>query len=348
MSYAQPALATTVANETKGNTMNRLLEMLTYTRPHDSANEQAFIAKFIKPYHPTPYLDAKGETLAYVIDVADRMSVVPPVLWSCHTDTVHHSTDLPIQEVVYDPGCGMAYKSDGRPLGADDGAGIWLMLEMIDAGVPGSYIFHRGEERGGIGSRGMAKDHAGWLSRFRYAIAFDRKGTTSIITEQGWSGQCCSDEFALALARSLNDQDVGFEYTIDPTGVFTDTANYTDIIPECTNVSVGYEDEHTGKELLDVWHVERLRDALIKAFADGVEHLPVERDPTTVITDRWGSSFGAVMPSPEELAYMSLTDIEDFVYDTDVPEVAELLRSMATRIEELEAKAAFFPDWEAA
>ena len=40
-------------------------------------------------------------------------------------------------------------------------AGIWLLLEMIDAGVPGVYALHYGEERGGVGSSGLAEHHAG-------------------------------------------------------------------------------------------------------------------------------------------------------------------------------------------
>ena len=34
----------------------------------------------------------------------------------------------------------------------------------------------------------------------------------------------------------------------DTGGSFTDTANYTDIIPECTNLSCGYYNAHTQSE----------------------------------------------------------------------------------------------------
>jgi len=34
--------------------------------------------------------------------------------------------------------------------------------------------------------------------------------------------------------------------------VYTDTAEFTDIIPECTNRSVGYAREHTQEESLDL------------------------------------------------------------------------------------------------
>jgi len=166
--------------------MKRLAKMLRYRRAHDSTGERVYIKKFILPYHPSVFRDpVTNEVLAFVVDVADENKVVPPMLWSCHVDTVHTMEDSNkdfMQEVLYDEECAMFYKGDGKPLGADDAAGVWLLLEMIDAGVPGSYIFHRGEERGGIGSGGMADHHAAWLSQFSYAVAFDRRDNCSIIT----------------------------------------------------------------------------------------------------------------------------------------------------------------------
>jgi hypothetical protein len=157
--------------------MKRLIKMLSHTRDHGSVGERVFTKKFIMPYKPTAFFDPEGNVLALVIDVADKHSVVPPVLWSSHLDTVHLASDPQRQHVQYDEGCGLMYKTDGMPLGADNAAGVWLLLNMIDAKVPGSYIFHRGEECGGIGSGGMAVHHRTFLEQFKYAIAFDRKGS---------------------------------------------------------------------------------------------------------------------------------------------------------------------------
>jgi hypothetical protein len=135
-------------------------------------------------------------------------------------------------------------------LGADDGTGIYIMLEMISAQVPGVYMFHRGEERGGLGSAWMAENETAFLRTFKRAIAFDRKGKTSVITSQ--LGQsCCSDSFGNALAKALSAMP-GTTWNLDPTGSFTDTANYTSLIPECTNISVGYINQHTRNESQDL------------------------------------------------------------------------------------------------
>jgi hypothetical protein len=164
-------------------------------------------------------------------------------------------------------------KSSGTTvLGADDGAGVWLMLCMIASGVPGTYMFHRGEECGGIGSRGIAREYGSMLAEYKYAVAFDRKGTTDVITHQAM-GRCCSDKFAQALCDLL---DMG--HMPDPTGIFTDTANYVNEIPECSNISIGYEGAHSYSESLDLTYLYALAERMIEVFADAPE-LPVVRDP---------------------------------------------------------------------
>ena len=265
--------------------MKRLANMMRYRRAHNTVGERVFIKKFILPYNPTVFRDPlTQDILAFVVDVADENNVVPPMLRSCHVDTVHTVEDSNkdyMQTVLYDDECGLFYKDDGKPLGADDAAGVWLLMEMIDAGVPGSYIFHRGEERGGIGSGGMADHHAEWLSGFKYAVAFDRRGDTSIITEQS-GGVCASNEFALAFGDLINGYKPDYlDLRPDPTGIFTDTANYRRIIPECTNISVGYDSEHTASEMLDAVFLSTLRDAVVGVFKDSttITSLPVKRDP---------------------------------------------------------------------
>jgi hypothetical protein len=182
-----------------------------------------------------------------------------------------------MQRIRYDSTKQCYFKGDKQPLGADDAAGAWVMLEMIDAGVPGTYMFHRGEECGGLGSRHIANKHTDFLEMHDYAIAFDRRGSTSVITHQGY-GRCCSDAFAQALADAINDDGVSM-YMPDDTGVFTDTANYTDDIPECTNLSCGYANEHSGNETLHLPTLFALRDACLRI---DWASLPVARDPAVV------------------------------------------------------------------
>jgi hypothetical protein len=61
-----------------------------------------------------------------------------------------------------------------------------------------------------------------------------------------------------------NIQDTNFKYAPDPTGIYTDSAQFTSKIPECTNISVGYYNEHTNFERQDIVHLERLCVAVCK------------------------------------------------------------------------------------
>jgi hypothetical protein len=154
-------------------------------------------------------------------------------------------------------------------------------MHLLHSGVPGYYIFTQGEEVGGIGAKHLAAEHADLLAQFDRAIAFDRRGIDSVITHQGY-GRCCSDAFAQALSDALNGDD-RLMYLPDDTGVYTDTAEFTDIIPECTNVSVGYDHEHSDKESLDTYHFMALADRVVQIKWD---ELPTSRDPL-VVDSKW-------------------------------------------------------------
>ncbi len=166
-------------------------------------------------------------------------------------------------------------------LGADDKAGIFIMLKFIQAKIPGLYIFHIGEEIGGIGSYDIAARKAPLVKGIKRAVAFDRMDYFDIINKQR-GGVCCSLEFTNAFATQLND------LVITPNsfnarykgaiGSFTDTANYTGLIPECTNLSVGYFNQHSSEECLDtLWLEKILTPALLKV---DWEALPTVRSVT--------------------------------------------------------------------
>jgi hypothetical protein len=167
----------------------------------------------------------------------------------------------------------------------------------------------------------MSKDVA-LLSQFDRAIAFDRRGIDSVITHQGY-GRCCSDSFAQALADELSSGNV-LMYLGDDTGVYTDTAEFVDTIPECTNISIGYMHEHTQKEELNIHHFTSLAEAVLTVAWDA---LPTDRDPTVVESKwddpmyglpsggwskNWWTSYKDDRMSPE---YTLEMQVEDALYD---------------------------------
>lgn len=245
--------------------LRELFAMLRHRRPSGSKQERNFIKAFILPLGCLP--DEHGN---HWLTIGNA-----PILWSCHTDTVHK--DGGMQGLLFGDGAVSTERSNC--LGADCTTGVWLMANMIRAKVPGTYVFHANEEIGGLGSRYIAKETPERLAGIKYAIAFDRKGDNEIITHQSME-RCCSATFARSLARVL----APLPYRLSDGGSFTDTANYTHLIPECTNISVGYHYQHTKQEWQDVEHAERLLDALIAGQWDRLE---CERDPLTPDPDDW-------------------------------------------------------------
>ena len=129
---------------------------------------------------------------------------------------------------------------------------------MILNQVKGLYVFHDSEEVGGHGSAWLAKNHGGLLDGIDFCIAFDRKGFDSVITHQAM-GRTASDSFASSIAPLLPSV-----YRSDTGGTFTDSANYTDIIGECTNLSVGYLNQHTKQETQSISHALALRESMLR------------------------------------------------------------------------------------
>lgn len=245
--------------------LQTLAKALTMRRDHGSATEAEFVA-WLTNRLPVTMIDAAGN-----IHVDTRTNQYQSTLFTSHTDSVHNGGG--VNRVRVD---GKYWRADGAALGADDGAGVALMAHMIERGVPAYYIFFRGEECGGVGSSWLVENMPTLLSDFTHAIAFDRAGYSDVITHQG-RGRCCSDTFAEALSNALCDQDL--LYMPCDTGVYTDTAEFIEIIPECTNLSVGYKFQHGDREEQDVEYLIRMAEALVQI---DWASLPVSRDPAEV------------------------------------------------------------------
>jgi len=191
-------------------------------------------------------------------------------IFASHLDTACKES-TPVTH-VFD---GNMIKTDGKTiLGADDKAGVTILLHLIKNKIPGLYYFFIGEEVGCIGS-GLAAKYDKFKGLYDRIISFDRRDTGSVITFQS-SSRCCSDAFADELSKQLNKRG-GMSYKKDDGGVYTDSAEFTHLIPECTNISVGYYKEHTTNESQDIKHLSKLADACL--LIDW-ENLPTRRDPS--------------------------------------------------------------------
>ena len=252
--------------------MQTLGHALLLRRDHGSQTEAQFVA-WLANRLPVSMIDGAGN-----VHVDRRIGPTSRTLFTAHTDTVHHSGGP--NSVRID---GTFWRADGAALGADDGAGVALMCHMIERGVPGYYIFFRGEECGGVGSSWLAENMEGLLEEFDRAVAFDRAGYHDVITHQS-GGRCCSNEFAEELSRQMTADDFSMAYAPCDGGVYTDTAEFIRIIPECTNLSVGYKNQHGEWEEQDVAFLVQMAQQLVQVDWDS---LPVERNPK-VYESRYG------------------------------------------------------------
>jgi len=239
------------------------LSLVTKTYPHGHEDE---VLQFL------PKLD-KDIVGNYYKIIGDN----PTTMFTCHLDTADrkqavtrlYSIQVDDQEHIVTDGTTV--------LGADDKSGTTVMLYMMAKNVPGLYYFFIGEERGGIGSRALADkyDEVSYLKNIKRCVSFDRRKTISVITSQA-GGVCCSDEFANALCGEYNKN--GLNLKPDPTGVFTDSASFIDDISECTNVSVGYLNEHTGKEIQNMDYLIDLCKASVNVNWDSLPTVRTVQD----------------------------------------------------------------------
>lgn len=222
-----------------------------------------------------------------------RMTAEHTTMFTAHTDTVHAGGGMQfVQKTIQVdeknrrcPVGAEVWSTGGQDvLGADDGAGVALLIGLMSAGVPALYALFRAEECGAAPSQNAGRDaknkdsHAyALMHNIQRAVAFDRAGYHDVIDTQS-GGRCCSPEFADALSSALTRDDMTMVYS-PTTGVFTDTANLRGVVPECTNLSVGYFAQHTTAEVQDV---SFLKELLKQCISIDWDSLPTVRDPQEV------------------------------------------------------------------
>ena len=259
-----------------------LLNILQTKRAHTSTGDTNFrlwLHAEIKKLGQVPVVAAEG---SLIVTVGKKSTT----MFSCHIDTVHSVAESngSRQKLAYDPSFGhvFLYEKTSGCLGGDDGVGIYIMLKMMKAKVKGTYVFHVGEERGGIGSNAILKSRELWLKDFDRCIAFDRAvkhgESPEVIVTQGGK-HCASLEFGKQMVYALNEHEFDDPWVISHGGTFTDSRTYSDIIPECINLGCFYLYQHTPREVVDCWGVEKLLAACLKIKWESLKAVRVPEAP---------------------------------------------------------------------
>ena len=332
------ALTQALSDSKKKKYLDTLMYILRARRPARTNDDAPYASNWTKGL-----LDSLS--IPFNTDEFGNLSVdmrggVSTIAFTCHTDTVESFWLAPslrrlapptaemewaqtprqlayMQDDLY-PNDETAYRvvltdpSQDDCLGADDGAGMALMLAMIQEGVKGLYIFFADEESGRIGSEGMSRTQPEMLQGLTHMLSFDRRDADIVTSQMGMP--CVSDELAETLVERLSTETVLYHLAA---GSYTDSASFMQTVYECGNIGVGYRDEHSGYESLSltIW-VNLLEKCVQQATWEGLPHRE-----TFAELPRWQSGL-LTMTGPrsltellDEVGDMGLHDIVEYVQD---------------------------------
>lgn len=195
-----------------------------------------FITEFLK-FKKIPYIVTKD----YIITCQYDRTV--PLICT-HTDTV--SFNPTHQKFITDEDGVLGTVKPFGCLGADDRAGVWIALKMMETKTitDFEYGFFVAEETGAKGSSAFALEQD--LSKYSCFIGLDRASRSGKqnVACYGYDNEELTELFV----------DYGFA---KQTGTFSDCSNLSgysleDSPKACVNISVGYQHEHSVKETLSI------------------------------------------------------------------------------------------------
>ena len=184
-----------------------------------------------------------------------------PIMLVAHLDTVFKT---PPERIFYDVKQHTMWSPQG--LGADDRAGVFSILKIIQSGLRPSICFTTEEEHGSLGARALIKAYPKSPFDLKYIIEMDRQGTNDCVFYD-----CDNPKFT--------------EY-IEHAGFITDWGTFSDISEICpawgvagVNLSVGYKNEHNPIETLNTdalySTIKKTKNLLVDAdSAEYFEYIP--------------------------------------------------------------------------
>lgn len=188
------------------------------------------------------YICAEGET---------------PIALCAHMDTVFEKPPMP-EEIFYDKRKGVMWSPAG--LGADDRAGVFSIIKIINEGYRPHIILTTDEERGCLGADVLAKKKCPFKD-LRYIIQLDRRGKDDCVFYE-----CENQQFTLYVEKFGFTENFG---------------SFSDIYELCpawevagVNLSVGYYNEHSKLETLYVGTMLNTIEKVKKMLSEPIDSIP--------------------------------------------------------------------------
>lgn len=155
-----------------------------------------------------------------------------PVGLVAHADTVHSNAPI---EILYDPDLNVMWSPQG--LGADDRAGIYSIIQIIQAGYRPHIIITTDEEYGCLGAIKCVGVYPEFPGDLKFLIELDRRGTEDSVF--------------------YDCENPDFEEYVNKFGFITNWGTMSDITVlspawgiASVNFSIGYQEEHSNLERL--------------------------------------------------------------------------------------------------
>ena len=220
-------------------------QLMEYLCKLSQAQMRSFLISFLKSKYKkttvkSQYLIAEGDI---------------PICLVAHMDTVF---PRPAPELYYDREKNIMWSPEG--MGADDRAGIFAIIQIIKSGLRPHVIFTTDEEKGCIGSMTLSMKKLPF-DDIRYFVQLDRRGEKDCVFYD-----CDNEDFTKYV------ESFGFEEAI---GSFTDICMFC---PEWgiagVNLSVGYRDEHSVSETLNVTDLFNTIDKVKEMLKVPEEEIP--------------------------------------------------------------------------
>lgn len=189
------------------------------------------------------------ETPEYICAIGDI-----PIALVAHMDTVFK----PAREVFYDRQKNVIWSPTG--LGADDRAGVFAILQIVKRGLRPHIILTTDEESGAEGAMALGKTECPFKD-LRYMIELDRRGADDCVFYD-----CENPEFTDYV------ENFGF---VEAIGSFSDISILCeDWEIAGVNLSIGYRDEHSCSEILNVGQMFNTIDKVVTMLTVPVDKIP--------------------------------------------------------------------------
>ena len=218
-----------------------------------------------------------------------------PVCLVAHLDTVFDSRRArsPISEFYYDQEKSVLWSPDG--MGADDRAGVFAILKILEKGYRPHIIFTQGEEQGCLGAKALVREFpkSPW-KKLNYILELDRRGEKDCVFYQ-----CGNDEFVEYV------ESYGF---LENYGSFSDISQFGPAWGcAAANLSIGYWDEHSELERLFLDETYATIDKVIDMLED------VQKDDRSFEYIE-KKQYGISIPIRSDICFVCGADIDDKLY----------------------------------